>query len=42
MAKSKQNNQASEIYDKEKAKALLDNADHVLRRVKEILGEVDC
>jgi len=32
----------SEIYDKEKAEALIDNAEHVLRKVREIIGGIDC
>jgi HEPN domain-containing protein len=32
----------SEIYDKEKAGALIDNAEHVLRKIKEIVGGIDC
>jgi HEPN domain-containing protein len=32
----------SEIYDKEKAGALIDNAEHVLRKIKEIIGGIDC
>lgn len=31
-----------EIYDREKAKSLLENAEYVFSRVKEILGEIDC
>ncbi|MEM0079717.1 MAG: HEPN domain-containing protein [Nitrososphaerota archaeon] len=32
----------SEIYDKEKARALLDNAEYVVRSISDILGEIDC
>ncbi|MEM2194701.1 MAG: HEPN domain-containing protein [Candidatus Methanomethylicia archaeon] len=31
-----------EIYDKEKTKSLLENAEYVFSKVKEILGEIDC